>query len=268
MEASHLAVVARDVGVRYDLRLTHRRTIRQAFADALGRSGSVAEGPATFWALREVTFVAEQGDVIGVIGRNGSGKSTLLLTIAGILRPDAGLIRTFGRPSTLLTIGAGFESDLTGRENIYLNAALLGFSRRFIERRMKQIIRFSELDRFIDVPLRKYSTGMRARLGFAIAVHTDPDVLLIDEVLSVGDEGFRQKSRAKLDELMQSARAIVVVSHDMSFVRTACTKAMWLDEGRLVAWGPPEDVVDKYVAASERQQGTAVRSFGSPDGRR
>lgn len=261
MDASQLTVVARDVGVRYDLRFTRRRTFRQAFADAVGKR-PVAEGPTTFWALKDVTFTAEHGDVIGVIGRNGSGKSTLLLTIAGILRPDTGIIRTFGRPSTLLTIGAGFEPDLTGRENIYLNGALLGFPRQFIERRMRQIIRFSELDRFIDVPLRTYSTGMRARLGFSIAVHTEPDILLIDELLGVGDEGFRQKSRAKLDELMQSARGIVVVSHDMTFVKTACTKAIWLDEGRVAAAGPAEDVVDRYVTASQQQQGTAVRTFG------
>lgn len=261
MDADHLAVVARDVGVRYDLRLTHRRTLRQAFGDALGRSGAVVEGPNTFWALRDVTFVVEKGDVLGVIGRNGSGKSTLLLTVAGILRPETGVIRTFGRPSTLLTIGAGFEPDLTGRENIYLNAALLGFSRSWIDRRIRTIIRFSELDRFIDVPLRKYSTGMRARLGFSIAVHTEPDILLIDEVLGVGDEGFRRKSQAKLEELMGSAKAIVVVSHSMQFVRESCTKALWLDEGRVAALGDPEDVITRYVDATE-QPGRPVRSIG------
>lgn len=262
MEADHLAVVARDVSVRYDLRLTHRRTLRQAFADALGRTSAAADGPTTFWALKEVTFVADQGDVIGVIGRNGSGKSTLLLTIAGILRPDTGLIRTFGRPSTLLTIGAGFESDLTGRENIYLNAALLGFSRRWIERRVKRIISFSELDRFIDVPLRKYSTGMRARLGFSIAAFTEPDILLIDEVLGVGDETFKQKSRGKILELMGQAKAIIVVSHQMDFVRQTCNKALWLHEGQVAAWGDASEVVERYVARSDAMAATPVRQIG------
>ena len=255
MDAGRIAVVARDVGVRYDLRLTHGRTLRQTLADAVTRSRAVADGESTFWALDGVTFVAERGDVIGVVGRNGSGKTTLLLTIAGILRPDTGLIRTFGRPSTLLTIGAGFEPDLTGRENIFLNAALLGLSRRWIASRLDEIVEFSELDRLIDVPLRKYSTGMRARLGFSIAVHTEPDILLIDEVLSVGDEGFRNKSRAKLEELMRTAHAIVVVSHDMGFVKGSCTKALWLEQGRVAAWGATDDVIARYVESAQEWAG-------------
>lgn len=261
MDAGRLAIVARDVGVRYDLRMSHRRTLRQALADAAGRSAPTLDGPTSFWALRDVTFVAEKGDVVAVVGRNGSGKTTLLMAIAGILRPDTGVVRAFGR-SSLLTIGAGFEPDLTGRENIYLNAALLGLTRPWIDRRIRAIIRFSELGQFIDVPLRKYSNGMRARLGFSIAVHTEPDLLLIDEVLGVGDEGFQQKSQQKLRELMAHARAIVVVSHSMAFVREMCTKALWLDEGRVAAWGAVDDVVDQYVASSERQHGTVVRTIG------
>jgi len=250
-----LAVVARDVGVRYDLRLTQRRTLKQTLTDTVLRIRADYEADPTFWALDGVTFVAEQGDVIGIVGRNGAGKSTLLLTIAGIMRPDTGLIRTFGRPSTLLTIGAGFEPDLTGRENVYLNGALLGLSRRYVDRRLDDIIEFSGLDRLIDLPLRKYSTGMRARLGFSIAVHTEPDILLIDEVLSVGDEGFRNKSREKLEELMETAHAIVVVSHDMSFVRRSCTKALWLEEGRVAAWGPSNEVVDRYLESAKDAAG-------------
>jgi len=221
---------------------------------ALAASGVTVRVPGRA-LLCAADLVLAPGECVALVGRNGAGKSTLLLTIAGIMRPDTGLIRTFGRPSTLLTIGAGFEPDLTGRENVYLNGALLGLSRRYVDRRLDDIIEFSGLDRLIDLPLRKYSTGMRARLGFSIAVHTEPDILLIDEVLSVGDEGFRNKSREKLEELMETAHAIVVVSHDMSFVRRSCTKALWLEEGRVAAWGPSNEVVDRYLESAKDAAG-------------
>jgi homopolymeric O-antigen transport system ATP-binding protein len=169
-----------------------------------------------------------------------------------------------GRPAMLLTIGAGFEMDLTGRENIYLNAALLGHSRRWIDHHMEDIIEFSELDGFIDVSLRKYSTGMRARLGFSVAAHSEPDTLLIDEVLNVGDESFRAKSRAKLMDMMGSAMAIVVVTHDLKFVKETCTKALWLHEGRVAGWGPIDDVVDAYARTAREATGP-VRAISGRD---
>jgi ABC-type polysaccharide/polyol phosphate transport system ATPase subunit len=204
-----------------------------------------------FWAIREVSFAVRDGDVLGVIGRNGSGKSTLLLTLAGIIRPDFGTIQTLGLRPTLLTMTTGFESDLSGRQNIYLQGAYFGFSRAKINERMEEIIEFSELGSFIDAPIRTYSTGMRVRLAFSIAVHIEPEILLIDEVLGVGDVSFTEKSRQKLRELMEKAHAIVIVSHSMSFIRKTCTKVLWLSEGKIAGFGDPRDVVNAYIAATE-----------------
>jgi ABC-type polysaccharide/polyol phosphate transport system ATPase subunit len=252
-----VAVAVTGVGIQYDLRLTHRRTLRRALGELLH---GAAEEP-TFWALREVTFAVQAGETVGVIGRNGSGKSTLLLALAGILRPDTGSVRTFGRTSTLLTLGAGFDPELTGRENIYLNGAFFGLRRGVIDAAFDDIVAFAELGPFIDVPLRKYSTGMRARLGFAIAAHVRPDILLLDEVLGVGDEAFQRKSQAKLAELMDAARAIVVVSHSTSFVRESCSRAVWLEEGRVAAWGPADAVVDRYLASMQKPP-SVIRHVG------
>jgi ABC-type polysaccharide/polyol phosphate transport system ATPase subunit len=202
-----------------------------------------------------VSFELREGEVLGVIGRNGSGKSTLLLTLAGILRPDAGAVATFGKTATLLTLGAGFEPELTGRENIYLNGAFFGLPKRRMDELLDEIVEFSELGAFVDVPLRKYSTGMRARLGFSIAAHIEPDILLLDEVLGVGDAAFQRKSKAKLEELIGRAKAIVVVTHSMGFVSEACTAALWLDEGRVAGYGPPDDITARYIEDAERHEG-------------
>lgn len=244
MTEGGVALAVTGIGVQYDLRITHRRTLRRVMGELL--HGRPDDPP--FWALRDVTFAVKTGDIVGVIGRNGGGKSTLLLTLAGILRPDVGAVRMFGRTSTLLTLGAGFDPDLTGRENIYVNAAFLGIPRAKIAAELDAIVEFAELGRFIDAPLRKYSTGMRARLGFSIAAHVEPDILLLDEVLGVGDEAFQRKSQAKMRELMRSAKAIVLVSHSMPFVRETCNKALWLRDGRVAAFGGTNAVVDAYVA--------------------
>lgn len=255
--SSEFAIVARAAGVKYDLRLSRRRTLRQAVGARLAprseRSGR--RGGHEFWALRDVTFALRHGEVLGVVGRNGSGKSTLLLTLAGVLRPDAGVVTTSGRASTLLTLGAGFELDLTGRDNIYLNAAYLGFPQRKMAARLDDIIAFSELGPFIDAPLSTYSTGMRSRLGFSIAAHTEPDILLLDEVLGVGDAAFQRKSREKIDELMGQAQAIVIVAHNADLLASVATKVLWLDGGQLAAFGEPEETLERYLEADSRAQG-------------
>ncbi len=192
--ADEIAIAAHGLGVRYDLRQTKGRTLRRSLAAAVGARPGAEQG--YFWALRDVSFAIAPGEILGVIGKNGSGKSTLLEVIAEIISPDEGSVQTSGRRPTLLTIGAGFERELTGRENIRLNAAYLGFSRKEIDQLIEPIGDFSELGQFLDQPLKTYSTGMRARLGFSIAVHTDPDILLLDEVLSVGDADFQEKSRS------------------------------------------------------------------------
>lgn len=257
MEDSPAAIVARGLGVQYDLG-KRGRTFRRALSRIAGSSRRHPDDE-PFWALQDVDFIVREGDILGVIGHNGAGKSTLLLAIAGIIGPDRGRLRTFGRRPTLLTLGAGFERELTGRENIRLNAAYLGLPSKQIDLLIDPIAEFAELEAFLDVPLKKYSTGMRARLGFSIAAHTEPDILLLDEVLSVGDASFQQKSRARIFELMERARAIVVVTHAIPFIAETCTKVLWLDHGRVRDFGVTGSVLRSYQEAL---------SAGSAGGRR
>jgi ABC-2 type transport system ATP-binding protein len=248
MQAEHpLAIVAHNVGVRFDLDVARRRTLRQTFGDFVHRRRKGEP----FWALQDVSITVRSGEVLGVVGRNGSGKSTLLLVLAGILRPDTGIVRVFGKTSTLLTLGAGFQPELTGRENIFLSGAFLGYGRKTMDELVDPIVEFSGLGDFIDVPIRKYSAGMRARLGFSIASHVEPDILLLDEVLGVGDEEFKKRSRDRINDLVARARSIVVVSHDLGFVERTCTRAVWLENGGIEAFGDPTEVVRRYRAAAE-----------------
>jgi lipopolysaccharide transport system ATP-binding protein len=244
-----VAVVAQGLGVCYDLRLTTQLTLRRALNERLRARPARHASSSKFWALHDVSFVLRPGEILGVVGRNGSGKSTLLLAIAGILQPDRGRIATFGRTSALLSLGVGFEPEATGLENLYLNGAFLGLSQRQIDARRDQIVDFSELGRFIDAPLRTYSNGMRQRLGFSIAAHIEPDILLLDEVLGVGDAGFRAKCVAKLQELIGKARAIVVVTHSTDFVVENCSRALWLHEGTVAEFGAPGETMERYVDA-------------------
>lgn len=201
-----------------------------------------------FRALDDVTFHVRPGECFGVIGRNGSGKSTTLGLIAGVLRPDVGEVRVRGRIAPLLELGAGFHPYLSGRENIQLNGVLLGLTLREVRGRMESIIEFSELGSFIDRPLRTYSSGMIARLGFSVAVHLDPEVLLVDEVLAVGDEGFHRKCFAKMEEFRHRGVTIVYVSHNLPEIQRICDRAAMLEAGKLVALDVPKPVIAEYLA--------------------
>ncbi|HEY2353718.1 MAG TPA: ABC transporter ATP-binding protein [Gaiellaceae bacterium] len=245
-----MAIAAHGLGVRYDLRQTKGRSLRRSLAAAVGARSKQSIEQGHFWALRDVDFSVGVGEILGVIGKNGAGKSTLLEIIADIISPDEGSIQVSGRRPTLLTIGAGFERELTGRENIRLNAAYLGFSRKQIDGLVEPIEEFSELGQFLDQPLKTYSTGMRARLGFSIAVHTDPEILLLDEVLSVGDADFQEKSRRRIIDMMGRARAIVVVSHTGGFIEETCSKVLWLEKGRVREFGDPGEVTAAYKKAT------------------
>jgi ABC-2 type transport system ATP-binding protein len=205
------------------------------------------------WALRDVTFSVRAGETLGIIGENGSGKSTTLKLLAGILAPDRGSVEIAGRVSSLLELGAGFQGEYTGRENIYLYGVLLGLRRHQIEERFDDIVAFSELGSMIEYPVKNYSSGMYMRLGFAVAVHLDPDILLIDEVLAVGDAHFQQKCFEYLDGLRAAGRTIVLVSHDLESVRRFCERAIWIDHGRVSADGPPEQTIQSYLDATARR---------------
>ncbi|HPK65932.1 MAG TPA: ABC transporter ATP-binding protein [Thermoanaerobaculia bacterium] len=204
------------------------------------------------WALRDVSFEVRRGEAVAIVGRNGAGKSTLLKVVSRILRPTTGRCATSGNVAPILELGSGFDPELTGRENIFLNALLLGHRRRAIRERLEAIIAFSELAEFIDSPLRNYSSGMRARLGFAIATAWFPEVLVLDEVFAVGDEAFALKCRQRMKSLQEEGTTLLLVTHQAALVRATCSRALWLDRGRLRADGSPAEVLTAYQRFSLR----------------
>jgi ABC-2 type transport system ATP-binding protein len=221
-----------------------------------------------FWALSDVSFEIKKGSTFGIIGTNGSGKSTLLKCLTGILAPDKGKIVSNGDIAALLELGAGFHPELSGRENIFLNGAILGMSNKQIQARYDDIVEFSELGRFIDVPVKNYSSGMTVRLGFSIAINVDPEILIIDEVLAVGDEHFQQKCREKIEDFHQQKKTIILVSHGLSDVANICDQVAWLDKGSLKEIGPAVDVVSKYNALSHNAEPVQQEDRGARWGSR
>jgi ABC-type polysaccharide/polyol phosphate transport system ATPase subunit len=256
-------------GLSKRFRIYHQRnqTLKQT---VLSRRRGLYE---EFWALNDVSLEIPHGTTFGIVGQNGSGKSTLLKCIAGILRPDKGTVDVDGRLAALLELGAGFHPEYTGRENIYLNGALLGLSRRDIDGVLDQIIDFSGLSRFIDNAVKTYSSGMYARLGFSIAVHLYPDILVVDEILAVGDASFQRRCYQRIDEMKASGKTLIMVSHALDAIRDHCADCAWIDEGNLRAIGPAEDVLRQYMVtvrereAAEMEQTVADIHRAAPSGR-
>src|SRR5207247_3406280 len=205
-------------------------------------------------ALTDVSFSVPTGSTYGVIGRNGSGKSTALKIVAGITKPTAGTVRVAGRVSALIELGAGFHPEISGRENVFINGIMLGLTKRDIQHRFDEIVEFAELKEFIDAPVKTYSSGMYMRLGFAVAIHVNPDVLLVDEVLAVGDEGFTHKCLDKFGEFRRSGKTILLVTHSLNLVERFCDEALWLDSGRAQTSGDPKRVVGAYLTAVEKTE--------------
>ena len=199
-----------------------------------------------FWALRNVSFDLQKGEVLGIIGTNGSGKSTLLKIISGIMKPTEGYVETVGNIAPMLELGSGFELEMTGRENIYLNGAILGYSEELINEHYEEIVGFSELEQFINAPIRTYSSGMMARLAFSVATVIRPDILIVDEILSVGDDSFQAKSGAKMMEIMNGGSTVIFVSHIMDDIRRICKNVLWLNNGEVRMLGPADEVCDAY----------------------
>lgn len=238
------AIELHHVGKRFTIHHHRTRTLKERTLELL--SGQAREDPEVFWALKDVSLQVSPGETVGLVGPNGSGKSTLLRIIAKTLVPTQGEVIVRGKVAPLIELGLGFHPELTGEENIYLNASLYGLSRKEIKRIYPKIIEFSELERFIDAPVKSYSSGMYMRLGFSIAVHLDPDILLIDEVLAVGDESFQRKCLEKMQALKGEGKTIVFVSHDLEAVRRMCDRAFLLIDGQIVAEGPAESVIEQY----------------------
>jgi len=257
-----LAVEASGVGKLYRLGELHRQrgSFRDMVADRVSRlfgarRESEPKGAGTIWALRNLSFSVPEGQVTGVVGRNGAGKSTLLKVLSRITPPTTGRIEIRGRVASLLEVGAGFHPELTGRENIYLNGSILGLRRAEITSRLKQISEFAEIEQFLDTPVKRYSSGMYVRLAFSVAAHIEPDVLLVDEVLSVGDAEFQRRCIGRMGDIARSGRTVVFVSHNIGLVQQLCTHSMYLVSGALKAYGPSVEVLPMYLRDGVERQG-------------
>lgn len=243
MKKEKQAIEVQDISMRFQL-MDDRILSLKEFATRKLR-GKVSH--TDFWALKHISFEVFRGEVVGIIGRNGSGKSTLLKVISGILKPTEGAVSCHGNIVPMLELGSGFDPDLTGRENIFLNGAILGYSEEFLTDRYQEILDFSELGQFIDVPIRNYSSGMMARLAFSVASMVEPEILIVDEILSVGDAAFQEKSRARMMEMMGGGTTVLFVSHSLEQIQEMCNRVLWLEEGEMRMLGPTEEVCSAYA---------------------
>ncbi len=262
------------IGQRYSYG-TLRDSLMNAVSRAGGRLGRRRDGSFAgpdggspyIWALKDVSFTVEPGEVLGIVGHNGAGKTTLLKVLSRVTDPTSGRGEVRGRIGSLLEVGTGFHQELTGRENVYLSGAILGMKRAEIDRKFDQIVAFAEYEKFIDTPVKRYSSGMQVRLGFSVAAHLDTEILLVDEVLAVGDSAFQKKSLGKMREITREGRTVLVVSHNMALIQGICTRAIMLSQGRVVCEGEPHYVVEQYLKSAPvaRPAGSALAS--SSDGR-
>ena len=241
------ALEIKDVSMKFNLSKEKADSLKEYVIKFLKRELKYNE----FWALQNVSFNVKKGDRVGVLGLNGAGKSTLLKVIAGVFKPTMGQVIRHGKIVPLLELGAGFDSQYTGRENIYLYGSVLGYSKEFVKERFDEIVEFAELEEFIDVPIKNYSSGMKSRLGFSIATLIEPDILILDEVLSVGDAKFKKKSEKKIMGMFDSGVTVLFVSHSIAQVKRLCNKAIILDHGKLIAQGDIEDVAPIYIKMTE-----------------
>ena len=267
-----IAIRVADLGKKYYIGAlqSNYRTLRESMTDALqapfrraakllrGQATGAAELDDVMWALRDISFEVHHGDVVGIIGRNGAGKSTLLKILSRITEPTEGCVEIRGRVGCLLEVGTGFHPELTGRENVFLNGSILGMTKTDIERKFDEIVAFAEVDRFLDTPVKHYSSGMHVRLAFAVAAHLEPEILLIDEVLSVGDVAFQKKCLGKMDKIAGEGRTVLFVSHNLGAIANLCTSALWIDEGRIAARGSADEVIGSYLESMSGDNGTGT----------
>jgi len=262
------AVSLEHVSKKFTLRHQKARSFQEAVINYFHHRNGTRE---EFWALKDIDLEIARGETLGIVGRNGSGKSTVLKLITRILEPTSGRVTVDGKVSALIELGAGFHPDLTGRENIYLNGSILGLSRKDMSRKLDDIVKFAELDRFIDTPVKHYSSGMYARLGFSVAISVDPDILIIDEVLSVGDESFQRKCMDKIREFKEKGITIIFVSHSLDAIKNLCDRAIWLEAGAIKGVAKASRIVDSYLVdanttglvwTAEAESGKALKAEG------
>lgn len=236
-------IEVKNVSMKFNLGIEKGFSLKQGFVDMFKKKEKINND---FWALKNVNFDVEKGEVVGFVGSNGAGKSTLLKVIAGVMKPTKGKVSVYGNICPMIELGAGFDSQLTARENIYLNGAVMGYSKEFINSKFDEIVSFSELSEFLDVPIQNFSSGMIARLAFSIATVVDPEILIVDEILSVGDMAFQKKSEEKMLNMINGGTTVLFVSHSIDQIRNMCNKVVWIEKGELQAIGGKE-VCDKYI---------------------
>ena len=240
-----MIIRANDISMRYLMTYDRIQSIKEYIVQMLRGKIKYEE----FWALKNVSFEVERGEVVGIIGHNGAGKSTLLKVISGILKPTGGELEVHGNVVPMLELGSGFDHDLTGRENIFLNGSILGYSEKYLKEKYDQNVEFSELGNFIDVPIRNYSSGMLMRLAFSIATVVQPEILIVDEILAVGDAAFQEKSKTRMLELMGGGTTVLFVSHSLEQIREMCDRVIWLEHGQIKAIGATKEICDAYEAS-------------------
>lgn len=252
-------ITVKHVGMKFNLGVEKDYSIKQAFVNFLDpRYRKKRTKKEYFWALKDINFHIEKGEVVGLIGSNGAGKSTLLKVISGVLKPTEGSVVVNGVISPMIELGAGFDQELTARENIYLNGAILGYSKKFLDEKFEEIVEFSELRDFLEVPVKNFSSGMVAKLAFSIATIVNPEILIVDEILSVGDIKFQEKSKNKMMELIKGGTTVLYVSHSIASIQEICTRAIWIEHGKMIAEGPAEELCNKYF---ESQMGTDIKTY-------
>ena len=262
------SITVENLSKRYEIGALRKETqLREQLVSLLRKPFRRRAPKEILWALRDVSFSVQPGEVVGIIGRNGAGKSTLLKVLSKITYPTSGRVRARGRIASLLEVGTGFHEELTGRENIYLNGSILGMKKREVDEKLERIVEFSGVERFIDTPIKRYSSGMRMRLGFAVAAHLEPDVLIVDEVLAVGDAAFQKKCLSAMQELQGGGRTVLFVSHNMAAVENLCTRALWIANGQVRMDGSTHEIIEAYMN-SFTSAGDASSELTVVDGRR
>lgn len=232
------------VSMKFNLGIEKNYSMKEAFIAMFDKKRR--QKPTEFWALDDLTFNVKKGEVVGLIGSNGAGKSTLLKVVSGVMKPTKGKVEVRGIISPMIELGAGFDPELTARENIYLNGAILGYSKEFLEEKFNDIVKFSELEEFLDVPVKNFSSGMTAKLAFSIATVVNPEILIVDEILSVGDIKFQEKSKGKMLEMIKGGTTVLYVSHSLESIKDLCDKVIWIEHGKLIKMGNAKEICDEY----------------------
>lgn len=235
-----------NVSMKFNLGVEKDFSLKQAFINIFSFKKKNKKKKEYFWALSDVDFSVKKGEVVGLIGSNGAGKSTLLKVVSGVMKPTKGKVIVNGVISPMIELGAGFDMELTARENIYLNGAILGYSKEFLNERFDEIVEFSELKDFLDVPVKNFSSGMTAKLAFSIATVVNPEILIVDEILSVGDIKFQEKSKKKMESMIKGGTTVLYVSHSLESIKELCTKVVWLEHGKVIEVGDAKEICDKY----------------------